>query len=453
MFITKTHVPRRMLLKGLGAAMALPFLDSMTPAFSQSRVARPVRLGFLYTANGIVGCCDKSPVKNAWTPTTAGENFALTPTLRPFEPVRDYLNVYSGLAQVQGRALGDGPGDHARAQATFLTGVHPFKTGGQDFKLAISADQVAARELGKYTQLASLELCLEPKELAGNCDSGYTCAYMTMSWAGERTPLPAETVPRMVFERLFGDSASTDPAARAERLRSQKSVIDYVKTSLSRLQRDLGTSDNAKLDEYLTSVRDVERRVTLAENQSGMGDLPRLERPSSIPGDYRDYAKLMIDLMVVSWQTDMTRVSSLMLNRDFSNHSYPEIGIPDAHHSISHHQGNAERLQKLQKIDVMHSGLVSYMGQRLKATPDGDGTLLDNSVTLYGSGISESNIHTHDDLPILTLGKAGGRLKGNRHLVYPFETPLNNLLVNMLDYAGIPDIKTFGDSTGRLAGV
>jgi hypothetical protein len=276
---------------------------------------------------------------------------------------------------------------------------------------------------------------------------------MTMSWAGERTPLPAETVPRLVFERLFGDSTSTDPAARVERLRNQKSVIDYVKESLSRLQRDLGQTDNAKLDEYLTSVRDIERRVALAETQSGDASLLVLQRPSSIPSDYRDYAKLMIDLMVASWQTDMTRVASLMLNRDFSNHSYPEIGIPDAHHSISHHQSDPDRLLKLQKIDEMHASLVAYLAQRLKATPDGDGTLLDNSVTLYGSGISESNIHTHDDLPIITLGKAGGRLSGNRHLAYPFETPLNNLLLSMLDYAGIPEVKGFGDSTGRLTGL
>jgi Protein of unknown function (DUF1552) len=451
MMITRTHLPRRTFLRGMSAALALPLLDSMTPAFAFMQAARPVRLGFLYTANGIVGCSTKSPRPNVWTPTTVGENFAMSPTLKPLEPHREYLNVYSGLAQVQGRALGDGPGDHARAQASFLTGVHPFKTGGQDFKLGISADQIAAKELGKYTQLSSLELCLEPKELAGNCDSGYTCAYMTMSWAGERNPLPAETVPRMVFERMFGDSTSTDPNARAERLRNQKSVIDYVKSSLSRLQRELGRSDNAKLDEYLTSVRDIERRVSLAETQSN--ELPVMERPSSIPADYRDYAKLMIDLMVVAWQTDMTRVASLMLNRDFSNHAYPEIGIPDAHHSLSHHQGDDDRLLKLQRIDEMHVSLVAYLAERLEQTPDGEGSLLDNSVTLFGSGISESNIHTHDDLPIVTLGKAGGRLKGNRHLVYPFETPLNNLLLNMLDYSGIPDVAGFGDSTGRLTGL
>jgi hypothetical protein len=358
--------------------------------------------------------------------------------------------VFSGLAQVNGRALGDGPGDHARATATFLTGVHPFKTGGADFQLGISADQIAAKELGKYTQLSSIELGLEPQPLAGNCDSGYTCAYMSMSWRGPTSPLPAEINPRTVFERLFGDGDSTDAAARLIRLEKQKSVLDYVTSSLQRLRSGLGTDDTHKLEEYLEAVRDIERRIQRAEEQNATMELPRIDRPSSVPDDYEQYTKLMIDMQVVAWQTDMTRVSSFMLGRDGSNRAYRELGISDGHHSISHHQGDAERVEKLIKIDELHVAMFAYLLEKLKATPDGDGTLLDHSLVLFGSSISESNLHTHDDLPIMLAGTANGQLKGNRHLVYPKETPLNNLFLNMFDMAGLPHIDGFGDSTGRL---
>jgi len=351
---------------------------------------------------------------------------------------------------VTGRALGDGPGDHARATATFLTGVHPRKTAGADFQLGISADQIAAKEFGKYTQLSSLELGLEPQPLAGNCDSGYTCAYMSMSWRGPTSPLPAEINPRMVFERLFGDGDSTDASARMARLENQQSVLDYVTGSLSRLRMSLGVGDKRKLEEYLDAVRDIERRIQLAEDQNATIPLPHIERPSAIPEDYLQYTKLMIDMQVVAWQTDMTRVASLMLGRDGSNRAYREIGISDGHHSISHHQGDPERVEKLIKIDQLHVAMFVYLLEKLKETPDGDGTLLDHSLVLFGSSLSESNIHTHDDLPIVLAGGANGQLKGNRHLVYPKETPLNNLLLNMFDMAGLPHIDGFGDSTGRL---
>jgi hypothetical protein len=361
--------------------------------------------------------------------------------------------VFSGLAQVNGRALGDGPGDHARATATFLTGVHPRKTGGADFQLGISADQIAAKELGKYTQLSSLELGLEPQPLAGNCDSGYTCAYMSMSWRGPTSPLPAEINPRTVFERLFGEGDSTDAAARMARLEHQKSVLDYVSGSLSRLRMRIGAGDKRKLEEYLDAVRDIERRIQRAEEQSATMLLPSIDRPSAIPDDYEQYTTLMIDMQVAAWQTDMTRVSSFMLGRDGSNRAYREIGISDGHHSISHHQGDPEKVEKLVKIDELHVAMFAYLLKKLKETPDGDGTLLDHSMVLFGSSISESNIHTHDDLPIVLAGGANGRLKGNRHLVYPRETPLNNLLLSMFDMAGLPHIDGFGDSTGRLANV
>jgi hypothetical protein len=444
-------LPRRTFLRGLGATMALPLLDSMAPRSSAAAAATsPIRLGYVYTPNGIIGASDKSPRPFMWTPKTTGANFEFSPTMKALEPFRDRLNAFSGLAQVTGRAQGDGPGDHARATATFLTGVHPYKTGGADFHLGISADQIAARELGKYTQLASLELGLEPQPLAGNCDSGYTCAYMSMSWRGPTSPLPAEINPRTVFERLFGDGDSTDPAARMIRLEHQKSVLDYVSASLARLRSSLGVGDTRKLEEYLEAVRDIERRIELAERQNATIELPHIERPSAIPDDYLQYTKLMVDMQVVAWQTDMTRVASLMLGRDGSNRAYREIGISDGHHSISHHQGDAEKVDKLVKIDELHVAMFAYLLEKLQSTPDGDGTLLDHSLVLFGSSISESNIHTHDDLPILLAGGANGRLKGNRHLVYRKETPLNNLFLNMFDLAGLPQVDGFGDSTGRL---
>jgi hypothetical protein len=440
---------RRTFLRGLGATVALPLLDSISSA-APARSSRPIRLGYVYTPNGIVGACDKSPRPFMWTPKTAGANFEFSPTMKALEPFREHLNVFSGLAQVNGRALGDGPGDHARATATFLTGVHPRKTGGADFQLGVSADQIAAKELGKYTQLASLELGLEPQPLAGNCDSGYTCAYMSMSWRGPTSPLPAEINPRAVFERLFGDGDSTDPAARLARLEYQKSVLDYVADSLSRLRVRLGIGDKRKLEEYLEAVRDIERRIQLTEEQNLTLAVPYLDRPGAVPDDYLQYTKLMVDMQVIAWQTDMTRVASLMLGRDGSNRAYREIGISDGHHSISHHQGDAERLDKLIKIDGLHVAMFAYLLKRLQETPDGDGTLLDHSLVLFGSSLCESNIHTHDDLPIVLAGTASGQVNGNRHLVYPKETPLNNLLLNMFDLAGLPHIDGFGDSTGRL---
>ncbi|HKY22443.1 MAG TPA: DUF1552 domain-containing protein [Vicinamibacterales bacterium] len=452
MIITNKTLPRRTFLRGLGTAIALPMLDSMIPtALAQSAARKPaIRLGYIYTPNGIVGCSDKSPKPFMWTPKTVGANFEFSPTIKALEPFRDHVNVISGLAQNTGNALGDGPGDHARATATFLTGVHPYKTGGANYKLGISADQIAAKEFGKQTQLASLELGLEPQPLAGNCDSGYTCAYMSMSWRSETSPLPAEINPRAVFERLFGDGESTEPAARAARFESQRSVLDYVTSTLSHLQNTLGIGDKRKLDEYLESVRDIERRIQRAEEQNVTMQLPHMERPSSIPDDYEQYSKLMMDLQIMAWQTDMTRVASFTMGRDGSNRAYREIGISDGHHSISHHQSDPERVEKLIKIDELHVGLFAYFMKKLHDTQDGDGTLLDHSLVVFGSSLSESNIHTHDDLPIILAGNANGQVKGNRHLLYPSDTPLNNLFLNMFDVAGVPHVAGFGDSTGRL---
>jgi len=455
MMLTAAPLPRRTFLRGLGAGMALPLLDSMGPTLAFSNASRlappPIRLGYVYTPNGIVGCSSKSPRPFMWTPRRVGANVEFSPTMKPLEPYRGDLVVFSGLAQANGRALGDGPGDHARATATFLTGVHPYKTGGADFRLGVSADQIAAKALGAETPLASLELGLEQPPLAGNCDSGYTCAYMAMSWRSETSPLPAETNPRLVFERLFGDDETTDAAIRRERLANQRSVLDYVSGSLARLQRRVGVGDRRKLDEYLESVRDVERRIQVTEHSSGLGEVPTIDRPSAVPDDYLEYSRLMMDLQVLAWQTDMTRIVSFTMGRDGSNRAYREIGISDGHHAISHHQGDAERLDKLMKIDELHVGLFAYLLEKLRTTPDGDGTLLDHSVTVFGSSLSESNLHTHDELPIVLAGSAGGRIRGNRHLAYAKETPLNNLFLNMFDAANVAGVAAFGDSTGRLS--
>jgi hypothetical protein len=453
MIITKKALHRRTFLRGLGTTLALPLLDGMVPALSalSKTAATPaVRLGFAYVPNGIIGAGLTTPRPNQWTPTAEGSGFEFAPLMKPLEPFREKLLVLSGLAQVNGRALGDGPGDHARAGATWLTGVHPKKTEGADIRAGVSADQIAAKELGKYTELASLELGLEQPFLAGGCDSGYSCAYTnTLSWRGPTTPLPVEINPRAVFERLFGDSESTDPAARLALLDHQRSILDYVSESLGRLQARLGSRDRSKLTEYLEAVRDIERRIQRAEQQNATIALPTLERPSAIPEEYEDQAKLMMDLQVLAWQTDMTRVTTMMLAREGSNRSYRSIGVSDGHHSLTHHQNDAEKIDKILKIDQLHVETFAYLVDRLQATPDGDGSLLDHSALVYGSSISDGNRHTHHDLPIVVVGGANGQLKGGRHIRYPQDTPLNNLLLNLLAKAGV-QVDTFGDSTGPL---
>jgi hypothetical protein len=450
-FITRAALHRRTFLRGVGTTLALPLLDSMMPTLhAASAASKPVRLGYVYTPNGIIGSCEKSPRPFLWTPRQAGANFEFSPAMKPLEPFRQNLVAFSGLAQATGWGLGDGPGDHARATASFLTGVHPFKTGGANFHLGISADQIAAQEFGKHTQLGSIELGLEAQPLAGNCDSGYTCAYMSMSWRGPASPMPSEINPRMVFERLFGDGESTAPAARMARLESQRSVLDYVSDRLTRLTASLGAGDRRKLDEYLDSVRDVERRIELAEKQTATAEIPSLERPASVPDDYVQYARLMMDMQVIAWQTDMTRDDTFMMGRDGSNRPYRELGISDGHHSLSHHQRQDERVDKLVKIDELHVGLFAYLLKKLETTHDGDGTLLDHSLVMFGSGLSDSDTHLHNDLPIVLAGNANGQVRGNRHIVCPKDTPLNNLFLNMFDLAGVPHVSGFGDSTGRL---
>jgi hypothetical protein len=441
MIITRKSLPRRTFLTGIGTTLALPLLDSMIPALARASATKtPTRLGFVYHPTGMI--MDK------FTPATEGADFVFTPTLKAIEPFRDRIVVLSGLAQMNGRALGDGPGDHAREGATWLTGVHP-KRSESDIRAGISADQIAAKEFGKQTQLASLEISLESPTLAGACDQNYSCAYTnTVSWRTPVTPLPMETSPRAVFERLFGEGESNDPGARLVALKEQRSILDYLTGSIDRLETRLGNSDRSKLSEYLDAIRDIERRIQKAEQQNADLKLPSMQRPDSTPDTFEEQARLMIDLQVMAYQTDMTRVITFMFGHAGSNRSYRTIGISDGHHSISHHQNDPEKIAKVAKIDAHLVETFAYYLERLKATPDGDGTLLDHILIVYGSSLSDANVHMHHNLPTLVAGGGGG-LKGGRHVRYPQETPLNNLFLNVLDRAGVP-ADNFGDSTGRL---
>jgi hypothetical protein len=445
MIITKTSLPRRTFLRGLGTTLALPLLDAMVPAMAATRdtPAKPaVRLGFVYVPNGII--------QKAWLPSKVGAGYEFASTMKPLEPYRDKMLVLSNLMQNGGRALGDGAGDHARAGASWLTGVHPKRTEGSDIQAGVSVDQIAAKELGKNTQLASLEIGLEEPTLAGSCDTGYSCAYTnTISWRTPTTPNPMEINPRAVFERLFGDGETTDPAARLKLMKEDRSILDFIRGDVARLEPGLGTRDKSKLAEYLDGIRDIERRIQKAEEQSATMKVPLLERPTSIPDEFEEHAKLMSDLMVIAFQTDMTRVISFMMAREGSNRSYRSIGVADGHHSVTHHQNDPEKIAKTIKIDELHVRSFAYLIERLNATPDGDGTLLDHSMILYGSSIGDGNVHTHHDLPLVLVGGAAGKIKGGRHIRYADETPMNNLLLSMLDKAGIP-AETLGDSTGKL---
>ena len=442
MLITKIALPRRTFLRGVGATLALPLLDGMVPALSALRAtaAAPTRrLGIVYVPNGIF--------MNRWTPAGDGTSFELTQTLEPLAPFRDRIVVLSGLSNKQGDALpGEGAGDHARAAGAYLTGVHPKKTEGADIQAGVSMDQIAAKVLGAETQLASLELSLDSKEPVGSCDPGYSCAYAnTLCWRSPTTPLPMENDPRAVFERLFGSSDSTDPAVWRVRREEDRSILDGLTRKVTRLKRDLGPGDITKLDEYVEAIRDVERRIHNAEEQSAR-ELPRIDQPAGIPSTFEEHAKLMFDLQTLAYQADLTRVTTFMLSHETSQRAYPEIGVPDAHHPLSHHGGDADKIAKLVKVNLYHARLFAYYVEKLRSTPDGDGSLLDHVTIIYGSGMSDGNTHNHHDLPTLIVGGGAGRIKGGRHLRYAKYTPVTNLFVSLLDKLGVP-VETIGDST------
>ncbi len=443
--ITGKHLPRRTFLRGLGAAVALPMLDAMLPVFgakSAAQVSAPCRLGFAYVPNGVV-------MEN-WTPLTVGPGFEIPSILEPLAASRQDWAILSGLTHNNGRALGDGPGDHARAAASYLTGVHPKKTNGADIKNGISVDQVAAQAIGDKTRFASLELGTEHGRQTGNCDSGYSCAYSnSISWRAEASPMPPEVNPRLVFERLFGGAdQDNDPAAIAKRQRYQKSILDFVREDTRKVQRELGPTDRRKLDEYLHAVREIEKRIEHAE-QDVKEIIPALDRPAGIPIDYAEHVRLMFDLQVVAFQTDVTRIATFMFGREGSNRTYREIDVSGAHHGLTHHKGDPKKIEEVGKINRYHMEQFAYFIDRLRSTPDGDGSLLDHSIIVYGSGLSDGNDHTHCDLPVLVAGRGCGTLHPGGHVRFPDETPMTNLYLSILDRVGVQP-ESLGDSDGKL---
>ena len=438
--ISKKAIPRRTMLRGMGAMLSLPLLDSMVPALSAlaNTPGKPVnRIGVFYVPNGMI-------MKN-YLPSAVGRNFELTPTLSSLSPFRDDILVISGLNSLPTRERPGGA--HAKASTRFLTNVSP-PTSETWLDVGPSMDQILANETGKQTQLPSLELGLESAETAGACDTGYACPYTaTIVWKSANTPLPTQNNPRVVFERLFGDTGTTDTKVRLARMRQQRSVLDSVTEEIAHLQGALPAGDRVKLTEYLSAVRDVEQRIQLAEQQSD-AELPLVDHPAGIPGDWEEHMKLMIDLQVLAYQCDLTRVITFMVGREHSGMTYPQIGVPDAHHPISHYAGELDKIEKVAKINAYHVTMFKYYLEKLRATQDGDGTLLDHIVMMYGAGIADSNSHDPYDIPIVLAGGGNGFVKGGRHIRFK-DVPLANLHLTLMDHFGVM-MEKFGDSTGRV---
>ena len=451
MIVTKLALPRRTFLRGLGATVALPLVDAMVPAFSATvkSAAKPIcRMGFIYVPNGVA----MNDSLNYWTPKGSGAGFDFSPILTPLVPHRDRLTIVSGLAQKQGESLGDGNGEHTRACATWLAGVHPKKTEGSDIRLTTTADQIAAAHLGKETVLPSMEMIASEIDLVlgGQCEAGYSCAYMnTVSWQSPTTPLPVENNPSVVFDRLFGEGGSPDE--RLDRMKRKRSLLDRVNSDLARLQRSLGPSDRLRISEYLDAVREVERRIQMAEEQNSNSTLPVPNRPIGIPSQYDDHLRLLYDLQWLAYQGDLTRVFSLMYGRELNSRSYPEIGISEPHHGLSHHGDRPEQIEKFSRLNTYQVQLFAYFLDKLRSTPDGDGNLLDHTILLYGGAMSNPNVHLHVNLPLVVAGGGAGTLKGGRHLTFdPAKSvPMTNLLVSLLDKAGVA-VERLGDSNGRI---
>lgn len=445
--INRKPILRRTVLRGLGTAISLPLLEAMLPtsrAAAAAAQAPPLRMMFFMVPNGA-----HMP---AWTPSTQGPGFTLPATLEPLQKHREYVSVFSGLTLDGARDHGDGAGDHARSGASFLTGAHPRKTDGADIKSSVSVDQVAAQAVGSKSRFASLELGIDGSAQAGNCDSGYSCAYSSnLAWRNESSPLAKENDPSAVFDRLFGngDSAS-EGKNRAARIERRKSVLDFVLDDAKTLQTQLGTADKRKLDEYLYAVRDVENRMTHSDKlKVGEDGVPNIARPAGIPRDWSEHCKLMMDMTALAIRSDATRILTFMFGNEGDNKGYPQIGVPEGHHELSHHGKSEEKQVKVQKINHFHMQHFAYLLDHFAGVEEAGSQLLDNCLILYGSGISDGDRHNHDDLPIMMVGKGGGRIKKPAHLQYPKDTPLCNLYLWMLNQVGVK-ADSFGDSTGVL---
>jgi uncharacterized protein DUF1552 len=442
MIITKVSLNRRTFMRGVGAAISLPFLDAMLPALSAATApAAPQRLGFVYVPNGMF-------LPNFHPAGTGGSSYELTPILKPLEALREHVVVVSGLSNMPVLANDQGGGVHTRNHAGWLSGVLPKRTEGANITSAKTVDQYAADRLGADTPLRSLELTLESNFQVGNCEAGYSCAYLnSTSWRSPNAPLPHESDPRVVFQRLFGDGGSV--SARIEQMQKDRSILDSVMESVASLKKRLGVSDRHVMGDYLDSVREVEQRIQRAVQANAVTPLPAVEQPSGIPEEYDAHAKLLMDLLLLAYQGDVTRVSCLQIGRELSSRSYPWIGVPEAHHGVSHHQRDPHNIQQKTKIDAYNMSLFARLLDKMRETRDGDGSLLDHALFLYGAGMGDGDRHTPLDLPVVLAGGGSGQLKGGRHIKYPENTPFMNLCVTLLDKVGVT-VDRLGDSTGRL---
>ncbi|MEE8128971.1 MAG: DUF1552 domain-containing protein [Vicinamibacterales bacterium] len=444
MIITKKALPRRTILRGLGATIALPFLDAMAPALTATArsAANPVpRLGFFYVPNGMF-------LPNFHPKGPGGKNFELSPTLTPLEPFRDQLVVLSGLSNRGVVSPNEGGGVHTRAHGGWLSGILPKRTEGADLLAGKTIDQYAADKLGAETSLRSLELTTDTNFRVGNCENGYSCAYVnSTSWLTPTTPLPHERDPRVVFQRMFGDGGSIE--ARLAQMKTDQSILDSVTDSIGRLEKRLGLRDRTTVEEFLDTVRGIEQRIQRTEQNAAIAPLPDLDQPAGVPDEYEDHVTLLHDLLVLAYQADVTRVSCMQMSRELSGRSYPEIGVPEGHHTVSHHQLDPHNMEQYTKINTYHMTLFARLLEKLRATPDGDGTLLDHSIMLWGAAMGDGDHHTPYDLPITLVGGGCGTLEGNRHLKYEMHTPFMNMGLSLLDKLDV-NLDTLSDSTGRL---
>jgi hypothetical protein len=454
----RLSLSRRHFMRGVGVSLALPAFGSLATrsstaaapaaqALATTASGQPLRMAFLYVPNGVI--------QNHWWPESEGTGFELKRTLEPLARVKGQIQVLGGLDQVNAYAGLDGPGDHARASGTFLTGVRVKKTAGADIHAGVSVDQVAARRIGHLTRFPSLELTCDSVRKSGNCDSGYSCAYQyNLAWRSPTMPLAPESNPRLVFERLFGAGPPGERKANLERRRAQqKSILDFVRDDAAKIGTRLGDRDRQKLDEYLTSVREVEQRITQAERMSADVPNPPIDAPAGIPASFQEHVQLMFDMLILAFQTDSTRIATLLLASEGSNRAFPEIGIAEGHHNLSHHQNKREMMDKVADIDLWYIRQLARLLERLDATKDADGSsLLANSMIVYGSGNADGNRHTHSNLPIILAGHGGGRLNPGRHVKFK-STPMSNMFLSMLDMMGVDQVHRLGDSTGRLQGI